>query len=562
MSIPKIDPYPPAPTPEDDEATFDEKAYEHAASLEPRRVQMNEVATYVNTRAADANSRAVAAAASATASANSAARADEWANKAPGSVVASGKYSARHYSDLSDKFANAPEDVEVEPGKYSALHWQEKAKKIADVHATTVATDPLPTVLATNVQEALRDLAYQSDQLRVAKNQLKYGDGPYPVLDFQFARAKYLDPRIQFTRASVDWDEEGNEYGIDEPVLTDKGIWVSGARTNLYPFSKKPLSWPSLNGEVSEITVGGRVYGEIRNTREGVANYVDLRGPYLNVGDFFSIQFEFLPHLSSYEWLLFQVYVGAESSPISGTVHDDGTLVISRNLQQAKIRAERSVRGWVIKIEGNSKESDVGTVGVRLRTDTGVGYGETLVVGSAQIEIGRVCTPYIPTDGSQVTVSGSFAILPRIDAPMNGLSVVSKCLSLRELDTVTTFIGGTDGRFSPIYWESNQRRLGIDFRNAGGFYGHSNFTPVAGEYFNAATAVDPNNSRRTCYVNGELGFDITGSLVELDQYIQSFDDYTFNLGRRGSSFGLTGYISNVSIYDTYLPPLLLQELTS
>lgn len=243
MSIPKIDPYPPAPTPEDDEATFDDKAYAHAASLELRRVQMNEVASYVNTRAADANNRAVAAAASATASANSATRSDEWANKAPGSVVASGKYSARHYSDLSDRFANAPEDVEVAPGKYSAQHYMEKAKKIAEVHATTVETDPLPTVIATNVQEALRDLAYQADQLRVAKNQLRYGDGPYPVMDFQFAGAKYLDSRIQFTRASLDWDEEGNEYGVDEPVLTDKGLWGSGVRANLLTESKDFLGW-------------------------------------------------------------------------------------------------------------------------------------------------------------------------------------------------------------------------------------------------------------------------------------------------------------------------------
>lgn len=260
MSIPKIDPYPPAPTPEDDEATFDEKAYEHAASLEPRRIQMNEVATYVNTRASDANSRAVAAAASATASANSATRSDEWANKAPGSVVASGKYSARHYSDLSDKFANAPEDVEVEPGKFSALHWQEKAKKIADVHATTVATDPILTVTATNVQEALRDLAYQSDQLRVAKNQLKYGDGPYPVLDLQFQGAKILDPRITFTRASLDWDEDGNEYGIDEPVLTDQGLWVSRERTNLF---RNSLTDQSITVTEQEYTISFYGVGSI-----------------------------------------------------------------------------------------------------------------------------------------------------------------------------------------------------------------------------------------------------------------------------------------------------------
>lgn len=83
-------------------------------------------------------------------------------------------------------------------------------------------------------QAWVKDLEFELDALRVAKNKVLYGDGPYPVIDLQFQGAKYLDPRIEFTRASKDWDEYGNEYGIDEPVLTNKGFWVSGARTDLF----------------------------------------------------------------------------------------------------------------------------------------------------------------------------------------------------------------------------------------------------------------------------------------------------------------------------------------
>lgn len=418
MSIPKIDPYPPAPTPEDDEATFDEKAYEHAASLEVRRVQMNEVATYVNTRASDANNRAVAAAASATASANSATRSDEWANKAPGSVVASGKYSARHYSDLSDKFANAPEDVEVEPGKYSAQHYMEKAKKIADVHATTVETDPLPTVMATNVQEALRDLAYQADQLRVAKNKALYGDGPYPVLDLQFQGAKYLDPRIQFTRESKDWDWDGNEYGINEPVLTDKGLWAHNARTNLVSESSL-LERTPLNAEFvpeREIVKGVIRLGFLRES------FGDLLPHYVSTSNISRTSGE------SYRESFFvgkgstrQVYVFSSASFWGSNTSlrfDPTTASILQPTNVTNPTVEDFGFAWRISFTVNAVGD--GSQGWRIYLHDGesfayTGDGESgAFVGSFQSEVGVTTTPYIPTEGSQVTVATAYTSLKPI----------------------------------------------------------------------------------------------------------------------------------------------------
>lgn len=475
MSIPKIDPYPPAPTPEDSEEVFDDKAYAHAASLELRRVQMNEVATYVNTRAADANNRATASASSATASANSATRADEWANKAPGSVVASGKYSARHYSDLSDKFANAPEDVEVEPGKYSALHWKEKAKKIANVHATTVATGPLPTVIATNVQEALRDLAYQADQLRVAKNQLKYGDGPYPVLDFQFAGAKYLDPRIQFTRASLDWDSQGREYEINEPVLTDKGLWASGSRTNMQTRNASGQGWSATRATL---------------TKDGDWHILTPAST------------------AAYAWLGTQPLIGDTQYCASAKIRKGFSGDKSIRLHPNGFGEYKST---ILNEDGSFTVSGVGVTGGVF--DKGDHYlifvsakSVTTPVPSAcfiwddiglspvsfkdvQLETGSKPTPYIPTEDSQVTVAPSFQSAPKqlkgdytvfVDftpiAPANGSNVtgvLSIFKSSSNAIAITlfgeslrlTFYGqGTSSRSSTSFDYGRRYKAAITFR--------------------------------------------------------------------------------------------------
>ena len=458
MSIPKIDPYPPAPTPEDSEEVFDDKAYAHAASLELRRVQMNEVATYVNTRASDANNRATASASSATASANSATRSDEWANKAPGSVVASGKYSARHYSDLSDRFANAPEDVEVEPGKYSALHWQEKAKKIADVHATTVAADPLPTVLATNVQAALQELAYQADQLRVAKNQMKYGDGPYPTMDFQFQGSKMLDPRIDFTRASADWDWDGHEYEIDEPVLTDEGLWVSGARTNLIENSENLLTNTANNLTVTSTDSSwfrvdydeesGSSRKELRlvstvlyqdgdiltgsvDLRKGSVTIVDIRLGRFSITDSATIDLE------------------------TGDVIRQGSSVLHFT---TKKNGDGSVRVYISTARTSSPSSwyfQVGYEAVGGSTAQSTGH---FFVKSPMLMEGMEVTPYIPTEGSQVTVASTRAVSQGLPITNSGAFVFSAVCCLYQRFNI--LIGSGSGNTEEIRFQLQGRNWG------------------------------------------------------------------------------------------------------
>lgn len=58
MTVPQIDPWPPAPGPSDPGDVFDAKAFEYTAAMEPRRQQMNAVAEFVNTKADEVFSNA------------------------------------------------------------------------------------------------------------------------------------------------------------------------------------------------------------------------------------------------------------------------------------------------------------------------------------------------------------------------------------------------------------------------------------------------------------------------------------------------------------------------
>jgi hypothetical protein len=78
MTVPQIDPWPPAPGPSDPGEVFDAKAFDFTQAMEPRRQQMNEVAGFVDTRAQDSVD-AAAAAAQSKQDADSAARAAEGA---------------------------------------------------------------------------------------------------------------------------------------------------------------------------------------------------------------------------------------------------------------------------------------------------------------------------------------------------------------------------------------------------------------------------------------------------------------------------------------------------
>lgn len=289
---------------------------------------------------------------------------------------------------------------------------------------------PIAGAEASIKQGWIENLQFELDALRVAKNRLLYGDGPYPMLDFQFAGAKLLDPRIRFTRASEDY-QNGDIYEINEPVLTDKGLWCSGKRANLLrgsgDMSKEPWSrGPQYFANVSNTSTPFRLYD---------TDFVVHYGP--NVG-----QSSFTNHLpyqvvnlataGKYTVSFYVKKVGLTTHlrliPDNGSTTNQettgGSVLLSGsgedldlvNSDTTMFSGTRSLKtipagdGWYKCILTFSTKID--EVSFRFRafpyvgTTPLVGDGESgLLMSQVKLDEGEIDTGYIPTVDSQVTVA-------------------------------------------------------------------------------------------------------------------------------------------------------------
>lgn len=273
----------------------------------------------------------------------------------------------------------------------------------------------IPLARATGAidQGWVHGLEYELDQLRLLRNQIKYGDGPYPVLDFQFAGARYLDPRITFERVTPDWDWSGNEYAIDEPVVTEEGLWVAGRRVNINPHSHFSASqWAAVRANKEILNDGftrlvstntepresylrcagylvdeGITYTVSAIVREGSAPYCAIRN---NKSDgFMTAVFDLQAMESTNFYQSGAVSYELVSSSISKT--DLGVLI------QYTFTATEAWSGNLYVYASNNPESAGAP-------ENGM-YVDAL---SMQLEEGMVATPHIPTNGSQVTVARNF----------------------------------------------------------------------------------------------------------------------------------------------------------
>lgn len=226
--------------------------------------------------------------------------------------------------EASDIAAQARDDA-IDAKDEAALIVANAATHLGNIASVDPAPSKVPLAGAegTIKQAWVDSLEFELDALRVAKNKALYGDGPYPVLDLQFQGAKILDPRITFTRATPDWDWEGKRYEVNEPVLTDNGLWMWENRTNLY---RNSLTDQAITVTARQYTIS--FYGE---------GSIELSGAHAH------------------------------------TVVSTG---------------ERTTYTFTPA----SEQLNISPSGVE----------------KVQLEIGAVATPYIPTNGSQVTVARAF----------------------------------------------------------------------------------------------------------------------------------------------------------
>jgi len=323
-------------------------------------------------------------------------QAQQWRNEAAVSAAAAlqSKQSAALSADIAEQARD--DAVAIVTGGTASI--DPEAGKI-----------PIAGAEASIKQAWIENLQFELDALRVAKNRLLYGDGPYPVLDFQFAGAKYLDPRIQFTRASVDWDENGREYGINEPVLTDKGLWVSGVRTNLMTDSSL-LTQPATNADfvpAREVAKGVIRLGFLRESLgTTLPHHISTNNISRTLGESYRESF-FVGKGSTR-----QVYVFSGSSIWGGNTairFDPITASITQPTNIKDPTVEDLGFAWRVSFTVSAVSN--GTQGWRLYLHNGSSFnydgdGESgAFLGSFQSEVGSAATPYIPTEGSQVTVA-------------------------------------------------------------------------------------------------------------------------------------------------------------
>lgn len=416
---------------------------------------------------------------------------------------------------------------------------------------------PIAGAEASIKQGWIENLQFELDALRVAKNRLLYGDGPYPMLDFQFQGAKYLDPRIGFSRASKDWDEYGNECSVNEPVLTEKGLWTSGERVGLITDNRDPSQQSWLKGAARltrmnkyypiETTSTGPYHGAIR--KEGVL---------LGEG-WHTITVEGLPVSG---WGLLRL---ASSGQIDLRIQFDNqsyTVLGNSFSTQHKISLRSKSDRVTLKVSFFRPAESTMTISVNpLSTPGSIVSEEGSLFAFYQIDLkkGEVSSPVIPTEGSQVVVASSAQIIPldKLTTKNSTFIIDFTPVDLSKAGSVTGFFGlDREGQTNAISCTCFSDNMRMTFYGTSGNSSFTLFGIELGRKYKLAIVLEGN--KLTVWSGGE-------KVVEGEFLREVENDFNaLTLGNHRSIAETTKGMNNfhsVSIYDSVLPESYLIKLT-
>lgn len=418
---------------------------------------------------------------------------------------------------------------------------------------------------AASIKNAPLVVATDQGGVRFSDRALNNGAGVRPALRFDFANQGYLDPRINFTRASKDWDWGGKEYGVDEPVLTDKGLWVSGARTNLMVRSEDLSGWVR-SGRPSTLTLGyaaspiglgsaalfmgeqgelGSVYisrGQNSTSYEAGKSYV---------ASFFV---KFQPQQDESSRIEVRLHGAAFGDTAATVLYYDGTVEVTGTA--IKGGAEPVGGGFVRLWVSATATQDVITWSPLLYYFS-ENSSDGIVISNPDLKEGVSLTPYIPTEGSQVTVANS--ALNSIETDRLRSVVIDLELLRNVSDSNTLYI---------LSWGRN-RTGGIP--SNGIMIWANNATQIQARVYNSGSFVSQNI---TCAWEDlrRLGVSIHGNKVifaanGLTAEIQTSEDVLSkanfaNLYPVNTNQSKYRWLKSAAFYERALTAEQLQELTS
>lgn len=413
---------------------------------------------------------------------------------------------------------------------------------------------------AVRLKERYKMFELQRDAPTVGTNYINTGADPRAALDLQFAGASMLDPRIQFTRASLDWDERGREYGINEPIVTEEGLWVSGQRTDLIPYSSDFTMW--AKARVSAVSENGFwvVTDATENQESGTHALVTQFGSSGVSGE---VTISVRCKMPSSGKIEIRSESPADWSSRPFFLYDFNNMSVLN--QQAAPGTKASIENlgggeYLLTATGVFSGGSSMSFGIFLLNSSGSRtYApdpddpSAIILISAQVETGGNATREIPTNGSQVTVLGSSASFLKA-LPKEGAILVEAIAPLSEPAhrSVFTWRGAGSTEQIRLYFDASTNELRFRYRAAEGDVWH----PSLG-LFSSGDSIKAGIK----WTGDKVSVSVNGNIISRATAITPVCDSFFIGSFSTTSDHLNSSIKLLQLYDGALTDDALQELT-
>lgn len=396
MTVPQIEPWPPAPGPSDPGDVFDAKAFEYTAAMEPRRQQMNAVAEFVNDTAVEfeqnveqavesatytavnAKDTSVAAASSATQAASAADFSRSIAQEARDSALAVINFAGK-WDELVGAL-NTPATV-----FHNGAYWN-LLVNLADATTSEPASDNGDWLFVYTNSELRRKLM---DEATLYADFVNGDYRLYEGVDAGIVRNKAFSDLFNFIRSSAakgfgastleTVTADTARFGYTPELRKRHGLLIEEQRTNLVLWSEDftQASWSKLSGSQvfadESVSPDGSLSADLIQLTSDTSSRVENTLP-ATVGAIYTYSL----------WM---------RSPDAG----NRTIRLELGAAGGQLQANVTPKWQRFAVSGSATQSNVFPKIQSLGVETDV------LVWGAQVEKASTASSYISTDGIQIT---------------------------------------------------------------------------------------------------------------------------------------------------------------